>query len=58
MEADLEPDALDSVDFYNLMQNYRLASMYDQQAVVERFEAIKSYIRQHVTEIRGEPHED
>ena len=37
---------LDEVDFFDLMQNYRIADMADQENVVNRFEAVKEWIRQ------------
>ena len=39
---------INSEDFYNLMQLYRFASMQKQENVVERFEAVKSFIRQNI----------
>lgn len=41
-DADKE---LDNVDFYDLMQNYRIANMADQQRVVKCFEDVKAWIR-------------
>lgn len=37
---------LDEVDFYDLMQAYRHAPMADQDKTVERYEAVKEWIRQ------------
>lgn len=37
---------LDEIDFFDLMQNYRIADMADQENVVNRFEAVKEWIRQ------------
>lgn len=36
---------LDEVDFFDLMQNYRIA-MGNQENVINRFEAVKEWIRQ------------
>lgn len=37
---------LDEVDFYDLMQAYRHTPMTDQDKTVERYEAVKEWIRQ------------
>lgn len=37
---------LDEVDFFDLMQDYRMAEMTNQEKVVNRFEAVKEWIRQ------------
>ena len=37
---------LNEIDFFDLMQNYRIADMSDQENVVNRFEAVKEWIRQ------------
>ncbi len=39
------PD-LDGGEFYNLMQNYRHAPLFPQEAVTAAFEAVKAFIRQ------------
>jgi hypothetical protein len=38
-------DRYDSREFYELMQNYRYASVLDQPAVTEAFEAVKEFAR-------------
>lgn len=40
---------LDTQEFYDLMQFYRMAQMTDQPEVVKRFEAIKEWISQNYT---------
>jgi len=37
---------LNEVDFFDLMQRYRMADMTDQEKVVNRFDAVKEWIRQ------------
>lgn len=37
---------LDEVDFYDLMQAYRHTPMTEQDKTVERYEAVKDWIRQ------------
>ena len=37
---------LDDVDFYDLMQSYRHTPMTEQDKTVERYEAVKDWIRQ------------
>ena len=37
---------LDEVDFFDLMQGYRIAEMNNQEDVINRFEAVKEWIRQ------------
>ena len=37
---------LDEVDFFDLMQGYRMAEMTNQEKVVNKFEAVKEWIRQ------------
>lgn len=39
-------DALETVDFFDAMQNYRIADMANQERVIERFEDVKSFIRE------------
>lgn len=39
-------DYLESKEFYDLMQCYRIADMMDQENVIKRFEAVKDYIRE------------
>jgi hypothetical protein len=39
-------DRLNDVDFYDLMQAYRHTPMNDQKKTVERYEAVKDWIRQ------------
>ena len=36
---------LNDVEFYDLMQMYRMAEMTDQEKTVKRFEAVKEWIR-------------
>ncbi len=36
---------LDSMEFFDLMQAYRMAQATDQEKVVKKFEAVKQYIR-------------
>ena len=40
---------LNEIDFFDLMQNYRIADVSDQENVVNRFEAVKEWIRQNCT---------
>ena len=42
-------ERLDEVDFYDLMQAYRHTSMADQDETVERYEAVKDWIRKNYT---------
>jgi hypothetical protein len=37
---------IDSQEFYDLMQAYRIAPFYDQSIVSERFQAVKDFILQ------------
>jgi len=37
---------LNSEEFYNLMQTYRIADIANQENVTNRFEAVKDWIRQ------------
>ena len=49
IEDELEPQAedyLESQDFYDLMQCYRIADQADQANVIRRFEAVKEFIRE------------
>jgi hypothetical protein len=45
MDAGLREDALDSQEFYELMQAYRHTRIADQDAAVAAFEAVKSFVR-------------
>jgi hypothetical protein len=45
MDAGLREDALESQEFYELMQAYRHAGIADQDAAVAAFEAVKSFVR-------------
>jgi hypothetical protein len=45
MDAGLREDALESQEFYELMQAYRHASLTNQNAAVAAFEAVKSFVR-------------
>lgn len=47
-------DIFDSETFYNLMQNYRHASLTDQSAVVVAFEAVKAFCREAVSDVRSD----
>ncbi len=38
-------DYLESREFYDLMQNYRIADMCDQERVTKRYEEVKAFIR-------------
>jgi hypothetical protein len=38
-------DYLETQEFYDLMQNYRIAPMTDQERVIMRFEKVKQFIR-------------
>tara|TARA_R110000823_G_scaffold215698_1_gene345300 strand:- start:862 stop:1155 length:294 start_codon:yes stop_codon:yes gene_type:complete len=40
-----ENSKLNDVEFYDLMQMYRMAEMTDQEKTVKRFEAVKEWIR-------------
>ena len=42
----LEKDLLDTFKFYDLMQSYRIASMSNQKNVIDRFDNVKSFIRE------------
>jgi hypothetical protein len=49
IEDDLKPqaeDCLESQDFYDLMQCYRIADQADQANVIRRFKAVKDFIRE------------
>jgi hypothetical protein len=39
-------DILNSEEFYNLMQAYRMADINNQENVINKFEAVKGWIRQ------------
>jgi hypothetical protein len=39
-------DILNSEEFYNLMQAYRIANIDNQENVINRFEAVKNWLRQ------------
>ena len=41
----MKKDILDKVGFYDLMQNYRIANMDNQENVTKRFEEVKKFIR-------------
>ena len=43
---------LNEVDFFDLMQRYRIADISDQENVVNRFDAVKEWIRQNYANIR------
>ena len=45
-------DKLESAEFYNLMQHYRMASMNMQDEVVQRYEEVKSWLRGNFKEIK------
>jgi hypothetical protein len=45
VDAGLREDALDSHEFYELMQAYRRAGIVDQDTTVAAFEAVKSFVR-------------
>jgi len=45
-------DKLESEEFYNLMQHYRMASMNMQDKVVQRYEEVKSWLRGNFREIK------
>lgn len=45
MDAGLREDALESQEFYELMQAYRHASLTNQNATVTAFEAVKLFVR-------------
>ena len=40
-----EEDVLDSEEFFNLMQAYRHAQIYEQEKVMAAFDNVKSYVR-------------
>lgn len=49
IEDDLKPQAedyLESQNFYDLMQAYRIADQADQANVIERFEDVKDFVRE------------
>jgi uncharacterized paraquat-inducible protein A len=39
-------DILNSEEFFNLMQSYRMASVANQKNVINKFEAVKEWLRQ------------
>ena len=45
-------DILESEEFYNLMQAYRHVHLIDQPRVLNAYEAIKSFLREHSDEIK------
>ena len=50
----MEQDILDTVDFFDLMQNYRIASMSNQENVIKRYEEVKKFIRENFKPIEKE----
>ena len=44
-----KPDYLESQEFYDLMQCYRIAGQADQENVIRRFEAVKDFIKEKST---------
>lgn len=47
-----DSDWLNSEEFYSLMQTYRNASILSQSEVIKAYEAVKQYIRSHIS-IKG-----
>lgn len=45
-------DYLESKEFYDLMQCYRIADMMDQETVIKRFKAVKDFIRTKSAELK------
>jgi len=45
-------DILNSEEFYNLMQAYRMADINNQENVINKFEAVKKWIRQNYESIK------
>lgn len=39
-------DKLESIDFFDLMQNYRIADISDQENVINRFNSVKKWIKE------------
>lgn len=48
-------DALETQEFFELMQSYRHASIAEQDVTVEAFESVKTFIRKAITENSIEP---
>jgi len=46
----MENDILDTEEFYELMQQYRHCRMANQDLVTERFEKVKTFIRNNFVE--------
>lgn len=47
------PD-LESQDFYEVMQAYRYAPPYDQRLVIEKFDAVKAWVRAYAAAVAPE----
>jgi len=45
-ETEEANEKLDEIEFFDLMQSYRIAEITDQGKVVDKLEAVKSWIRQ------------
>ena len=45
----MKTNHLESREFIDLMQCYRIADMMDQKNVIKRFEAVKTFIKTHFT---------
>lgn len=45
-------DFLGEQEFYDLMQSYRHAPLTNQPLVVDAFEAVKAYIREHTVQVK------
>jgi hypothetical protein len=48
---DINIPLLDKADFHNLMSDYRHAPISDQEKVVDKFEAVKDWIRKNYKEL-------
>ena len=48
----MTPDQFESQDFYELMQEYRIAPLWDQDRTVRAFERVKTFARAAVAEER------
>jgi hypothetical protein len=55
-ETDREGMKLDSEDFFDLMQNYRIAPLGDQSRVIMHFDNVKSWIALYVEQEKRNVH--
>lgn len=57
-EVKTESKSMDSVEFYDLMQNYRIASIEDQQTVAFRFIQVKAWIDVYAEQEKKNAHDE